>query len=79
MLLATQSRDDAEKQQRDANFFRTALGDDYEQVVSLHRSGRDTEICGKLRVLQILLKKWKEEQNKISLFSHTTIYKDKFF
>ena len=101
ILLAPSSSDAEAKQKRDDISFRTALGEDYDLIQRLHRSVRETELCGtppphshaplrltqhisahahiisftepgKLRVLQLLLRKWKAEGHKVLIFSKAT-------
>lgn len=46
MLLAPNSTDAEAKQKRDDLSFRTALGEDMALITRLHKTGRETEICG---------------------------------
>jgi hypothetical protein len=46
ILLAPSSSDAEAKQKRDDISFRTALGEDYDLIQRLHRSVRETELCG---------------------------------
>ncbi|KAL6059638.1 DNA repair and recombination protein RAD26-like [Balamuthia mandrillaris] len=52
MLLSPNRKDKADKQQRDSEFFKMALGPDYDKFISSHNAVKDSDYCGKMRVLR---------------------------
>ncbi|XP_049850835.1 uncharacterized protein LOC126324025 [Schistocerca gregaria] len=53
-------------------FSRLAFGDRRDAIMACVARGDDAELCGKLRVLSVLLERWKEERSKVLVFSGST-------
>ncbi|KAH3756314.1 Switch 2 protein [Pelomyxa schiedti] len=68
-LLYAKAGQAEEKQIRDKEFQKVAFGTDAEFINKCHECADFALICGKLRVLQCLLRKWKEARTKAGNFT----------
>eukprot|EP01126_Amoeba_proteus_P015962 TRINITY_DN17290_c0_g1_i1.p1 TRINITY_DN17290_c0_g1~~TRINITY_DN17290_c0_g1_i1.p1 ORF type:complete len:384 (-),score=69.31 TRINITY_DN17290_c0_g1_i1:24-1052(-) len=70
--VETKAGKDADKYKSELEFEAIAYGKEFGEIKELIGEGADTELSGKIKVLDVLLRKWQDEGSKVLLFSNST-------
>ncbi|KAH8685756.1 DNA excision repair protein-like protein [Tricladium varicosporioides] len=73
-LLIPNSNDQSEKQERDLEFLKIVVPDDWKMLYTNRESLfnlSNPEFCGKWKILKKLLKLWHDNEDKVLIFSHS--------